>query len=200
MKLFSALSRFGSSAKLDADVDDSALVKLGTLKGWLARLQRVIPIAGGGLVVRTTPDGDVWSAGADPPHPFRVTALGADKFAVLAGTCEGALIEAITLDVGSTRPVAILAYPQYELSIDSSAFVNAASVRGGGAAPILDYSTDILSDVTIVSSAGNEARALIAYITDGDVIAQITTGNIIGTFQDSGYLDGQMSGSFNKNA
>lgn len=140
------------------------------------------------------------TGGSTGPHPFKVTYVSGDTFHVEAGTCEGQYIAAQNISVGSTFPVAILAYPQYTLSIYNSEFVYASSVKTGGAAPVLVSSTSILSDVaTGITSAGTQARALVAFITSGNVIAQITTGNIIGTFRNAG-LNGTMGGSFNKNA
>lgn len=133
-------------------------------------------------------------------HPFKVTHVSGNVFSVQAGTCLGKTITTQTIDVGSTRPVAILAYPQFTLSIYNSEFVYASSVKTGANAPVLTSSTSILSDVNSgITSAGNEARALIARIDTGNVISQITTGNIIGTFSNTG-LNGTMGGSFNKNA
>lgn len=140
------------------------------------------------------------TGGTTGPHPFKVTYVSSDTFHVEAGTCEGQYIAAQNISVGSTFPVAILAYPQYTLSIYNSEFVYASSVKTGGDAPVLVSSTSILSDVaTGITSAGTQARALIAKIETGNVINQITTGNIIGTFSNTG-LNGTMSGSFNKNA
>lgn len=140
------------------------------------------------------------TGGSTGPHPFKVTYVSSDTFHVEAGTCEGQYIAAQDISVGSTFPVAILAYPQYTLSIWNSEFVNGNSVKTGASAPVLVSSTSILSDVsTGITSAGTQARALIATIATGNVISQITTGNIVGTFTNTG-LSGTMGGSFNKNA
>lgn len=133
--------------------------------------------------------------------PFAVTHVSGDVFRVQAGTCEGQMIPTQTIDVGTDRPVAILAYPQYTLGIDSGQFVNTMAVKTGAYAPALVSSTTTLDDVDSgISSAGTEARALIAYIDTGNVISQITTGNITGTWQDDGSLTGLAAGIFNKNA
>jgi hypothetical protein len=139
--------------------------------------------------------------GGSGTHPFKVSFVSSDTFHVEAGTIEGQTITAQNISVGSTRPVAILAYPQYTLSIYNSEYVWAAAVKTGASAPVLTSSTSILSDVsTGITSAGTQARAVIAYIDTGDVISQITTGNIVGTFADNGALTGTMAGSYNKNA
>lgn len=131
-------------------------------------------------------------------HPFKVTkATGDDMFLVRAGTCEGQLITTQTIDVGSTRPVAILAYPQYAMTIFNSEYVSASTVKTGPNAPVLTTSTSDLEDVTYVSAAGTEARALIAVIDTGDVIIQIATGNIVSVRENYG-LTGVMSVDFNK--
>ena len=132
-------------------------------------------------------------------HPFKVDHVGGNIYRVQAGTVEGQFIATQTIDVGSTRPVAILAYPKYTLSIFNSEYVWAATVMTGTDAPVLTSSTTTLSDVTLVTSAGTEARVLIAQI-DSSGISQITTGNIVGTFASDGSLTGQMNGSFNKNS
>lgn len=139
--------------------------------------------------------------GVGSTHPFKVRHKTGNVFTVQAGTCEGKVIATQDIDVGSTRPVAILAYPKYALSIYNSEYVWAASVKTGADAPVLTYSTTILSDVsTGITTAGTEARALIAGISTGNIITQITTGNIIGSFADDGSFTGKMAGSFNKNA
>lgn len=132
--------------------------------------------------------------------PFQVRHVSGNVYSVHAGTCEGQLIPTQEINVGAMRPVAILAYPQYTLNIFNGEFVYASSVKTGANAPILVSSTSIFGDVsTGITSAGTEARALVAFITSGNVINQITTGNIIGTFRNAG-LNGTMMGSFNKNA
>lgn len=134
------------------------------------------------------------------PGVFEVSHVSDNIFRVQAGTCEGQLIATQTINVGSARPVTILAYPQYHLDIYNSEFVYASNVKTGANAPVLVSSTSIFSDVTTgITSAGTQARALIAYINSSNVISQITTGNIIGTFRNTG-LNGTMGGSFNKNA
>lgn len=175
----------------------------------LDRLANGAPLAG--FVYNNTPG----STGYDPqplsendypmpsstpaaPAPFEVRHVEGNRYRVYAGTCEGQLIETQEIDVGGTRPVAILAYPQYSLSIYNSEYVWAASVKTGSDAPVLITSTSTLGDVTVVSSSGDEARALIAYIDDA--VYQITTGNIVSTFTDDGTLTGKMSGNFNKNS
>jgi len=144
---------------------------------------------------------DPVAAAAVVTHPFKVKkGTGANDFDVKAGTCEGQLITAQTIDVGSTRPVAILAYPKYTLGIDSGEFVNSIAVQTGTNKPVLVSSTTILSDVDSgITSAGTEARALIAYIGVGDVISQITTGNIVGKFGDDGSRTGKAAGFYYKN-
>jgi len=138
--------------------------------------------------------------GSTSTHPFKVTYASGNVFNVQAGTCLGQTIATQTIDVGGTRPVAILAYPQFTLSIYNSEFVYASSVKTGANAPALVSSTSIFSDVNSgITSAGTQARALIATIASGNVITQITTGNISGTFANTG-LSGTMGGSFNKNA
>ena len=139
-------------------------------------------------------------AAAAPRAPFQVTRVEGNIYEVQAGTCEGQLIATQEIDVGSTRPVAILAYPQYTLSIFNSEYVWAAVVKTGANAPVLLSSTSTLADVTTVTSSGTEARCLIAYIDTDNDVSQVTTGNIIGTFASSGTLTGQMVGSFNKNS
>ena len=140
------------------------------------------------------------TGGSTGPHPFKVTYVSGNVFSVQAGTCLGQLITTQTIDVGSTRPVAILAYPQFTLSIYNSEFVYYIAVKTGADAPALVSSTSIFSDVNSgITSAGTQARALIAKIETGNVINQITTGNISGTFANTG-LSGTMGGSFNKNA
>ncbi len=140
------------------------------------------------------------TASAAAPSPFQVTHKADDIYIVQAGTCEGQLIPTQEIDVGSTRPVAILAYPQYLLSIYGGQYVWTASVKTGGSSPVLVSSASTLDDVTTVGATGTEARALIAYLDVDNNIFQITTGNIVGTFSDDGSLTGQISGNYNKNS
>lgn len=140
------------------------------------------------------------SAGASTSHPFKVRHVSGDDFKVQAGTCEGQLIATQTIDVGATRPVAILAYPQYDLTIYNGEYVNVIAVKTSPNEPVLVASTSTLSDVdTGITSAGTEARAIIAYIDTGDVIYQIATGNIVGIFADAANGLGQAAGYYNKN-
>ena len=83
------------------------------------------------------------------PTPFQVRHVEGNVYSVHAGTCEGQLITTQEINVGSARPVAILAYPQYTLSIWNSEFVYASTVKTGANAPILVSSTSIFGDVQI---------------------------------------------------
>jgi hypothetical protein len=205
MRLPAWLSRFGgtNSTRLDAS-DDLSIVKMGTLRAMLARVVRLIPSPGVSLGRHYGSDGDIWylpegSGGGDSTHPFKVTKSATDLFLVQSGTCEGITIATEEIDVGSTRPCSILAYPQYTLGIDSGVFVNTMAVRSGSYAPVLETSTSVFSDVDSgITSAGTQARALIAYILEDDVIVQIAKGNIFGTWADAG-LTGAAAGHFNKN-
>lgn len=137
-----------------------------------------------------------------PPAPFEVRHVAGNVYRVQAGTCEGHLITTQDINVGSARPVSILAYPQYTLSVYSGEYVWATAVRSGAYAPVLTTSTSVFGDQTTVSTAGNEARALVAYIYEVDgasYIAQIAQGNISGVFADDGSLTGKIGGSYNKN-
>lgn len=136
------------------------------------------------------------------PTPFQVRHVEGNVYSVHAGTCEGQLITTQEINVGSARPVAILAYPQYTLNIYNSEYVWSATVKTGASAPILMTSTSVFSDQTLVDSSGTGARALIAYIYEVDGasnVAQIAQGNISGVFADDGSLTGKIGGSYNKN-
>jgi hypothetical protein len=109
------------------------------------------------------------------------------------------VIDETVLAVSSTRPVAILVKPQYTLTIFNDEYVSGASVKTGDDAPALVTSTSTLADVLNVSAAGDEARALVAIILEGDVIAQYAYGNINGTWEPYG-LTGTMQGHFVKTA
>lgn len=133
-------------------------------------------------------------------RPFAVTRKSGDIFRVQAGTCEGQLIQSQEINVGAVRPVAILAYPKYTLGIDSGQYVNTIAVKTGLDAPTLTHSTTQFSDVDSgITSAGDEARALIAFILDDNSVDQITTGNISGYWGDDGTLTGVAAGAFDKN-
>lgn len=71
-----ALAKYSSLGfKLGNSDDDSALVKLGTLKSALAWIQRKIPNAGAGFAQRSTPDGDVWIQ-TIAAKAFQVSSIG----------------------------------------------------------------------------------------------------------------------------
>lgn len=168
---------------LGVRVDEQVL--LMTLQPRAERIERYVPEE---------------TAAVSTIHPFKVRkGTGDNIFTVRAGTCEGQLIETQDVYVGATRPVAILAYPQYALTIFNSEYVSAGAVKTGDDAPVLTTSTSVLEDVIYVTAAGNEARALIAVIFDGDVIAQIAMGNIVSVRENYG-LSGVMSLDFNKSA
>jgi len=182
------------------------------LKVWLAAaLRRIGGLSGASVQIDGADSASVGAdgtlrfkiepGGAAASHPFAVSNVSGDTFRVLGGTCEGQAIETQDIDVGSTRPVAILAYPKYTLSIFNSEFVWFSAVKTGADKPVLVSSTSLLSgDVTTITSAGNEGRALIAVIDSDNAITQYAYGNIVGTFTSAGSLDGKMTGSYNKNS
>lgn len=137
--------------------------------------------------------------GSASTHPFKVSFVSGTTYHVEAGTIDGQLITAQDIDVGGTDPVAILGYPQYNLSIFNSEYVWASSIKTGASAPVLVSSTSTLSDVTTVTSAGNQGRVLIAYI-DAGVVYQIATGNIVSTRASDITMTGQMTVTFNRNS
>lgn len=61
---------------LSPDMQDQALVKVRTLKAFAAWLISQIPVPGGGLSLRRSPDGDVWSQGAVEDVPFKISPAG----------------------------------------------------------------------------------------------------------------------------
>lgn len=133
-------------------------------------------------------------------HPFMVMKTStANVFKVLGGTCEGQLIPTQLINVGGTRPVAILAYPQYDLTVEGGQYVNVIAVRTGAYGPVLVSSSTQFSDIDSGISAGTEARAVVAYITEEEAVVQIAMGNIAGTFNDDGSLTGVAAGFYNKN-
>lgn len=134
-------------------------------------------------------------------HPFKVTKAGggADLYRVQGGTCEGFLIPTEIVDVGGGRPVAILAYPQFNLVIEGGQYVHAITVKGGANAPVLEVSGSTFGDVAYgITAAGTQARALIAVITDSG-ITQIAMGNIVATLGDDQSRTAKAQGYFNKN-
>lgn len=59
MKLPQSLQRYQGAIRSDAD--DSALVKLGTLKAWVALIIGLLPVPSRGITVRRSSHGDVWT-------------------------------------------------------------------------------------------------------------------------------------------
>lgn len=140
-------------------------------------------------------------APATPTHSFKVTRKSANVFRVQGGTFEGQTITTQEIDVGGTRPVAILMHPKYTLDIHNSEYVWRSTVKTGADKPSLTSSTTILSDISAgISSAGDEARAIIALIADPNIIVQIAHGNIYGSWADDGTFEGKMAGTFVKSA
>lgn len=71
-----SLSKYaGTNARLDTDVEDNALVKMGTLKAWMARVIRLIPNAGAGMALRRSPEGDIWNQTVEA-KAFQVSSFG----------------------------------------------------------------------------------------------------------------------------
>lgn len=154
------------------------------------------------LTVEGSGMGPGWSLVPQEPvatHPFKVTRIGTtgDDFRVEAGQIDGYTIAAQTIDVGSSRPVSIRIKPVYSLSIYNSEFVYAATLSTSPTAPTLEASAT-LSDVTAVTSVGDEARCVIATISSLNVVSQIATGNVVSTLQDDGTLNGEATVSYNK--
>ena len=61
------------------DGDDNALVKLGTLKAWIAAAIGMIPRSGGNIKIRRSQTGDVWTAaggGGSTDLPWMIDAAG----------------------------------------------------------------------------------------------------------------------------
>ncbi|MHB1079824.1 MAG: hypothetical protein ACYC67_10495 [Prosthecobacter sp.] len=62
-----------------AEADDNALVKVRTLKAWLAAVVGMIPRSGSNIKIRRSPTGDVWSSlgsGAVVETPWQIDATG----------------------------------------------------------------------------------------------------------------------------
>lgn len=64
--------------KIDENSPDEALVKVRTLKAWMARIISMIPSYGSGMQVRKSLFGDIWSAAGSAPSqtPFGIDAAG----------------------------------------------------------------------------------------------------------------------------
>jgi hypothetical protein len=135
-------------------------------------------------------------------HAFQVRMIGTtgNSFRVEAGQIDGQTIAAATVDVGGSRPVSLIILPQYTLGIYNSQHVHSLAIKTGEDAPVLDTVAGTASDVTLVTSAGDEARVVIAVIAAGNAISQIAHGNILTTWADDGSLDGQAQLAFNKQA
>jgi len=114
-------------------------------------------------------------------HPFKVTRVSGNIYRVAAGLYEGYAIVEQTIDIGGTRPCAIKVKPKFTVTVWNSVFITQTALRtSGGHEPILTSSTADLNDVTTLTSAGDELRALIATVqTNGD-ITQYATRNITG--------------------
>lgn len=134
-----------------------------------------------------------------PQHPFQVTRQSGNNFRVQSGQIDGETIVSEVIDVGSSRPVAIRIYPQYTVGVYNSEFVYSAVIKGSPNAPVLESDSN-LSDVTAMSSAGTEARAVIATIDSANEISQIATGNLVSTIADDQTLNGEAIISWNKAA
>lgn len=178
--------------------DDNSLVKMRTLKAMLQQVFKSIPRPGPGLGQRVSKDGAVWAVDfSNQTHPFKVTHISGDDFTVQAGQIDGETIASTTLDVGSSRPVAIRVVPNYNVLIYNSEFAYAHAILGGLDAPTLEASSST-DDVSVLTSVGDEARVVIATIDADNAVSQIATGNIVSTGDDDGTLTGQRQLSFNK--
>lgn len=138
---------------------------------------------------------------AAPTHPFKVTRKSGNVFRVQGGSFDGQTITTQEIDVGPTRPVAILVYPKYTLDIYNAEYVWRATIKTGTDKPVLTHSTTVFSDVTDgITLAGDEARAVVAVISDPNIVVQIAMGNIYGTYRDDGTFNGEMAVTFVKRA
>lgn len=137
-------------------------------------------------------------AGADADHPFKVAHMGGDDFRVSAGSIDGETMDEETVDVGATRPCALVIKPEYSLSIWNSQHVWASSIKSGADAPTFAANSSNLSDIGVVTSSGTEAQCVIATIDSDNVVTQIATGNITSDRDDDGSLSGQLAVTFNK--
>lgn len=131
-------------------------------------------------------------------HPFKVRRISGNDFRVEAGSFDGFGFVAQTVDVGSSFPRAILIAAKFTLSVYNEEFVYAAALdTSEGNAPVLYDAATPTSDVTSIHD-GDEARCVIAIITEGHVVNQIATKNIVSTIDDDGSLTGTAVASFDK--
>ena len=149
-----------------------------------------------------TPNTSASAGPSAPVHPFKLTRIGTtgDVFRVEAGTYDGQAISAQTVDIGATRPHAVLVQPEYTLVKWGGQHVYSATLRtDAGHEPALTGSTSILDSV-IELDDGTEGRCLIGRVLADNIIEQFATGNITADVGDAGALDGTAVISYNTNA
>ena len=123
-------------------------------------------------------------------HPFKVSALSStgNSMRVESGQIDGFTIPAETINVGSSRPVAIRIRPTFLTTVFDSEFFSAATLDTETVPPYLQAATGAGagSDVVSMTEAGTEARCVIAIINTGNVIDQLALTNIVTDIDDDG--------------
>jgi len=186
-----SLSRY-VGADLKASADDACLVKLGTMKAWMARVIQLIPVASRGIAARRSLDGDVWTF--DPnstDHGLSVNANGTVTPSTIAGvvpTIAGDPINGaytpLVIGSGTVHVVALITGTFAVSTLDSRDFVS--PVMTGVAVAIVTTGTLPTGD-DLVNTTGDFVLLLATFV-DGVKTLQNGHGPMGALLQDA--LDG----------
>jgi hypothetical protein len=80
-----SLARY-AGADTKASADDAALVKMGTLKAWAAKIIQLIPSASRGITARRGLDGDVWTVGESAYGRWNPSFISSTEISVEVGS------------------------------------------------------------------------------------------------------------------
>ena len=184
------LARY-TGAALKADADDQSLVKLGTLKAWLARVIQMIPVASRGITARRGLDGDVWTLEAGSDHGLNVNANGTVTPSTIAGvvpTIGGDPINGtytpLTIGSGTKHVIATITGTFVTSTLDSRVFVSPAMT---GIAVALSVTTTLPTGADLVNNTGSFILLLATFV-DGVKTLQNGQGPVGAVLQDN--LDG----------
>lgn len=166
MKLPQSLAKYGGQNRKLEDAEDTALVKMGTLRSMIARALHLIPIPGGGMAVRRSADGDVWTL-TESAKPFQISNTGVVHPGLVGGlmpTLGGDPLDATTNKIDLTSDDKVWFQLNFSVTYVESYLgsytLDSVSVEQGAAVPSDDADTKHLQFNTI--TGGRPAASFFA--------------------------------------
>jgi hypothetical protein len=172
---------------LKADPPDEAIVKMKTLKAYLAQICLLIPSAGRGVGIRRTLNGDQWAVNSSATKGLEVNADGT----ILAASIGGAMptIGGTAIDAGYT-PLTIGSGTKYVVATISCTFT---TVTLAGRVFVSPVPTGLSVSIAVTGTAPTSAdlisttgtfKLLLASFKDGVKTAQNGHGPLVLYLQD----------------